>query len=196
MLAVTAKAKWAITVTGLIACPAAAIADQLYQGDEWAAFASDQRASEPGDILTVIIAESSRSSSSQRNQSSRSTDLGGGLSAGSVNENVSLDFGGSYAGRGEVVRNDQFVARMSATLVSVLENGDYLIEGTQLLLINDEETSIVVRGQIRQQDILSNNAVLSSRIANAEINYAGRGFVTRSSKPGLINRIFSFLGLA
>jgi flagellar L-ring protein precursor FlgH len=37
--------------------------------------------------------------------------------------------------------------------------------------------------------------VLSSRIADAMINYDGRGFVSRSAKPGIVNRIFSFLGL-
>ena len=171
-------------------------ADQLYQGDDWAALASDERANALGDILTIVIAESSRSSSSQRNTSSRNSSVGGGLSAGSINESGTLEFGGSYSGRGEVVRSDQFVARMSAQIVAVLDNGDFRVEGSQLLLINGEETKVAVRGQIRKQDILSNNVVVSSRIANAHINYDGKGFVSRSAKPGLINRIFSFLGLA
>jgi flagellar L-ring protein precursor FlgH len=37
--------------------------------------------------------------------------------------------------------------------------------------------------------------VTSSRIADAEIDYGGSGFVTRSTKPGLVTRVFNFLGL-
>jgi len=54
---------------------------------------------------------------------------------------------------------------------------------------------IGVRGRIRPYDISAENAVLSSRIADAQIDYDGKGFVSRSAKPGLLNRIFSFLGL-
>ena len=51
------------------------------------------------------------------------------------------------------------------------------------------------RGRIRPQDISPENAISSFRIADAQINYDGKGFVSRSAKPGLINRILSFLGL-
>ena len=39
------------------------------------------------------------------------------------------------------------------------------------------------------------NGLKKTFIADAEIDYDGRGFVSRSAKPGLVNRIFSFLGL-
>lgn len=170
-------------------------ADQLYRGDRWAAVASDERASEVGDIITVLISESASSSSRLQQNSSRDTDIGGSLVAGPIGESAALDFGGSYAGRGEIVRSDRFATQMSALVVDVLANGDLTIEGSQFMLINGEETRVAVRGRVRKQDIQSGNYVLSSRIAQAEIDYDGKGFVTRSAKPGLINRIFSFLGL-
>jgi flagellar L-ring protein precursor FlgH len=37
--------------------------------------------------------------------------------------------------------------------------------------------------------------VLSSRLADAAIDYDGSGFVTRSAKPGIVARIFNLLGL-
>lgn len=172
-----------------------AMADQLYKGDAWASVASDERAAEVGDILTVLIAESASSSSRLQKNSSRSTDIGGALSAGGIGESAVLDFGGSYSGRGEIVRNERFATQMSAMVAEVLPNGDLLIEGAQHMLINGEETRVAVRGQVRRQDIQSGNYVLSSRIAHAEIDYDGKGFVTRSARPGLINRILNFLGL-
>jgi flagellar L-ring protein precursor FlgH len=63
------------------------------------------------------------------------------------------------------------------------------------MLVNGEKRDIEIRGRIRPIDISSDNTIISSRLANAEINYDGEGFATRSAKPGLLNRIFSFLGL-
>jgi flagellar L-ring protein FlgH len=48
---------------------------------------------------------------------------------------------------------------------------------------------------VRMVDIDSDNRVASTRIADAEISYGGRGFVSRSARPGLINRLFAILGL-
>ncbi|MEO7680134.1 MAG: flagellar basal body L-ring protein FlgH, partial [Sphingomonas sp.] len=52
-----------------------------------------------------------------------------------------------------------------------------------------------VRGRVRAADIGADNRVLSSRIADAQIDYDGKGFVSRSAKPGILNRVFRFLGL-
>lgn len=179
-----------------LACAATpAQADQLYDGSRFSAMTADQRASQIGDIVTVLISESARASSRLQNGSSRSSNVGGGFRAGGIDEDASLEFGGSFAGRGEVVRSEQFVAQMSAQVIEVFANGDFLIEGRQNLLINDEETQVSVRGRIRPIDIQDGNIVLSSRLAQAQINYDGEGFVSRSARPGLLNRIFSFLGI-
>ncbi len=86
-------------------------------------------------------------------------------------------------------------AQLSVTVREVLANGDYLIEGEQRLDVNGERTLIRVRGRIRTADIRGDNSVLSGRIADAQINYDGKGYVSRSARPGLVNRIFSLLGL-
>ena len=174
---------------------APAFAEQLYRQDSWPAVASDRKAMAVGDALTVVILETTQASSKLENNSSRKTQFGGGFQAGGIDEGAALDFGGSYAGKGEVVRSEQFVAQMSATVVGTLPNGDLVIEGRQHMLINGEKTVIGVRGRIRPQDISADNAVLSSRISDAEIDYDGKGFVSRSAKPGLITRILGFLGI-
>jgi flagellar L-ring protein precursor FlgH len=179
----------------LASLSAAAGAEQLYEGGSWPALASDDKANGPGDIVIVLIQESAQASSRLQNNSSKNTDFGGSFAAGGIDEGANLSLGGSYAGRGEVVRSEQFVASMSAQIAEILPNGDFLIEGKQLMLINGEETTIGVRGRIRPQDISPENAISSFRIADAQINYDGKGFVSRSAKPGLINRILSFLGL-
>jgi flagellar L-ring protein FlgH len=183
----------AATVVLLAATPAAA--QDLFGGGNWSSMAADRRATSVGDTITVIVAQAAESSNSTQNSSRKATDIAGGLRAGSIDESGQLSFGGGYAGRGEVRRSERLLAQLSVTIEEVLPNGDYRIQGRQRMHVNGEDTVIAVRGRIRSADIRGDNSVLSSRIADAEIDYDGKGFVSRSAKPGLINRIFSFLGL-
>jgi flagellar L-ring protein precursor FlgH len=175
------------------ATPAAA--QNLFHGDNWASMAGDRRASSVGDSITIVIQQAAASSNSTSNTSNKSSNVGGSLRAGHIDETGQLSLGGGYTGRGEVRRSETLAAQLSVTIAEILPNGDYRITGAQKMHVNGENTTIEVRGRVRQADIRPDNSVLSSRIADAEINYDGKGFVSRSAKPGLINRIFSFLGL-
>ena len=62
--------------------------------------------------------------------------------------------------------------------------------------MNGEQTHIAVRGRVRPQDIDRDNRVISTRVADAEINYDGEGFVSRNADPGLVGWLFSLLGFA
>lgn len=171
------------------------VAEQLYSGGNWPAVTADRKAARAGDVVSVLIVETARASSKLENNSGRRSEVGGRFQGGGADESASISFGGSYAGHGEVVRAEQFVARISARVISVAPNGDLQIEGKQRMLINGEETLIGVRGRIRPQDVSADNTVPSSRMADAQIDYDGKGFVSRSAKPGLLTRLFSFLGI-
>ncbi len=182
---------------GSLAIPAQqpAWAEQLYDRDKWANLASDNRAHDVGDIVTVLIYESASATNRVGTRSGKNTALDGNIGVAGVDETLSFGIGSSYRGVGETERSDRFVASMAAQVEQILPNGDFIIVGSQNLLVNGEKRDIQVRGRVRPIDIASNNTVASSRLANATINYDGEGFATRSAKPGLLNRIFSFLGI-
>ncbi|HYD37216.1 MAG TPA: flagellar basal body L-ring protein FlgH [Allosphingosinicella sp.] len=183
----------------LAALAGTAAAEDLYRGSGWASMSADRKASQPGDILTVVIFQAAEATNSAQNSSRKKTDVGGKfgttIGSGTIDESASLEFGGGYTGRGEVRRSERLVTQISLTVQEVLPNGDLIVQGEQWMRINGETSRIGVRGRVRPADINADNAVLSTRIADARISYDGRGFVTRSAKPGIINRIFSFLGL-
>ena len=147
-------------------------------------------------MLTIFISQSSRAATTAQQSSRKRSDLRGGVAVAGVNETADLSLGGGYTGTGEARRSDQLVATITVGVTEVLPNGDLVVSGRHNLLVNGERTLIAVRGQVRVADILSGNTVPSSRIAQAAIDYDGQGFVSRSAKPGLVNRILSFLGLA
>ena len=175
--------------------PAPARADDLYRAGSWASLASDQRASAVGDALTVLVYQVAEASNVAQTGSRKSTNLTGSIRGGGLAESGSLTLGGGYSGRGESRRTERLVTQLSVTVADILSNGDLLVTGRQRMQVNGETTDVGVRGRVRPIDISSDNTVLSSRIAEAEIDYGGRGFVSRGARPGLLNRIFSFLGL-
>ena len=67
--------------------------------------------------------------------------------------------------------------------------------GQQSLKINGEQQLITLSGVVRPRDVGADNTVLSSRIAEARIQFDGKGFVTDRSKPGWLARLLSYLGL-
>lgn len=171
-------------------------ATDLYSPGSWSALASDRTARAVGDLLTIIVYENASASNSATTASKKSNKLDGRIVAGSViDEAGSLGFGGGSDNAGSTGRSGRMVAQISATVEQVLPNGDLRIAGEQTLNINGERTHIRVKGRVRQADISSANAVLSSRLAEAAIDYDGTGFVTRSGKPGIVARIFNWLGL-
>lgn len=172
-----------------------ALADDLYKPSGWSAMSADRTARQVGDVLTVVVYQAAEATNSAKTDSSRSTRLSGQVSGGSFAESGNLSFGGGYTGGGQVQRSERFVTQITVTVSEVLPNGDLIVTGEQKMQVNGETSNIGVRGRVRTADITSDNMVASNRVANAQINYDGRGFVSRSAKPGLINRVFRFLGL-
>lgn len=185
-----------LVFAGLLLFPAApAWADQLYSGNSWAGVASDIKARAVGDLVTIVINEAASATNRVGTRSSKGTTLGGDVDAGGVNESLSFGIDSTYRGVGETERSDRFAASITAVVIEVYPNGELMVEGQQFLLVNGERRDIRLRGRVRHVDISPENMVLSNRMAGAEIQYDGKGFVSKSAKPGLINRIFSFLGI-
>lgn len=178
----------------LVATPA--LADNLYKPSQWSALASDYRASQPGDSLTVMVLENATASNGVASGSRKSNRLRGNLDAGRrVDESITLDFGGTYDGNGQTSRSGRMVAQLSVAVDAVLLNGDLRISGVQQLNLNGERTRIALSGRVRRADISAANTIMSSRIADAIIEYDGKGFASRGAKPGIVTRIFRLFGL-
>lgn len=185
-----------LLVTGFIAAliPVAS-ADNLYKGSSWTDLASDNKAAAIGDILTVIVYQSAEARNSSRSDSRRRNGFDLEASVGTFSDRASLDLDRSVSGSGEFRRSESLLTQFSVTVVGELPNGDLLIEGEQLVFVNDERSQIGVRGRVRRVDISPDNQIVSTQIANAEIDYDGSGYVARSAKPGLLGRLFLFFGL-
>lgn len=182
-----------VVLTAALIAPA--VAEDLFTDPHWAGVAQDRSAARVGDILTVVVFQNAEARNAAQNTSRTRRTFDGSIRSGHVDESGELSLEGAYSGQGEVRRSESFITQISVTIEEVLGNGDYRIAGEQTMHVNGERTVVRLRGRVRPSDITNTNQVLSTRVAEAEISYDGRGFVSRNAKPGIIHRIFSFLGL-
>jgi len=112
-------------------------------------------------------------------------------------QDLSLDMStsGSHTGKGNIDRSDRVSGQIPAKVVKVLDNGNMVIEGRRAVIVNDETQVFTLSGVIRPEDVTSINTVLSSQIADAEIQMVGRGVLAEAQRPGAIYRFLDWLGL-
>jgi flagellar L-ring protein precursor FlgH len=183
-----------IACVGANAAPAAT-ADDLFKNQSWASLASDRKAANVGDVITIVVYQNAEARNQSQSGSRRQRSIEGSISGNTGFEQGSLALNSDFTGRGETRRSESFVTQISASVLDVLPNGDLFIEGNQLMKINGETTKIHVRGRVRTADITAGNQVLSTRIADAEIRYDGKGFTSRNGRSDVVGWLFSILGL-
>jgi flagellar L-ring protein precursor FlgH len=157
----------------------------------------DLRARNVNDIITIVIVENSTATNSANTTTQKKGDvtaaapgfLGIKVPTNPLTMNSALDF----SGQGSTTRSGQLNASLSARVVQVLPNGDLVIEGTKQVTINHEHQLLTVRGTVRQYDLSSTNVVLSTAIANMEVNFDGKGIISDANKPALLFKIFKYI---
>ena len=157
---------------------------------------SDLRASGVGDVVTVVIMERTLASNSSRLDTEKeSRFFTSGESSGALDViepfGLAANIGRDHEGEGVTERKGSIVGRMAAVVVAITGNGNLEIRGEREIVVNDEKEILTLTGVVRPQDISTDNVVYSTDMANARIQYKGKGLVTSGSKPGIIARILS-----
>jgi flagellar L-ring protein precursor FlgH len=155
------------------------------------AFFKDQRAAQVGDIVTVVV---SMTDSAQLNNVTSLTRTSGeqagipdfaGLTSRlgltsiiDPSKLISLSSANNNTGNGQIQRNEAVALRLAGIVTQVMPNGNLVVVARQEFVVNSELRELRVTGVIRPQDIASDNTVLHDRMAEARIQYGGRGEMT------------------
>jgi flagellar L-ring protein precursor FlgH len=171
---------------------------------------ADTKAKGVGDILTIRVTESSKGSKSASTDTSRESSTSAGITDffgapldfglkklyGSRNgtalpfsPTVAADSSSSFKGDGNTSRSSLLEADITARVANVLPNGNLEIEGRREIVVNNEDQVMILRGIIRPEDISSSNVILSTYIADARIEYTGKGILADKQGPGWFTRI-------
>ncbi len=177
----------------------------LWEPDNGRAFMfEDRRASRVGDIVVVQIVEQHSGSKTANTTSDRSTSLGAGASGGFFDLtdllgdfrnlfNADVSSSNAFEGDGSTSREDSLTGTIAAQVVAVLPNGDLRIQGKRQVTVNSEKQTMTIKGIVRRIDLDTQNTVLSSAVANANISYTGLGAVDDVQTPGWALRVFNWI---
>ncbi len=203
--------RWVLAALGAAGMfPPAALADSIWdrRDPRYAYLFQDNQARQIGDILTVVISESTVSNDSDQRAMSRTSSTGGQISLfgfGSTSSNGGTPASGNAAhgfvfplpnsnisrtfnGNASLAVNRVFTDKMSVTVVDMMPNGNLVVEGYRSRVVAGEERVLRITGVVRQQDVGLGNTVGSGSVANFRISYLGRGPESRFVNQSLLGR--------
>lgn len=186
---------WLALATLAAAWTPAAIAGSLYQEGKFRALTADNKAYRAGDLITVMIYETSSATSAANTSTGRDAKVGVDLVGTGKSAHAAAGTGNSLEGRGRTQRQGQVLAQITVTVKSVTDNGDLLIAGEQLLEVNNEKQQIKLQGRVRASDVSDSNTVLSTRVADAKISYVGEGDLADKQRPSWWQKMLSWFGV-
>jgi flagellar L-ring protein FlgH len=165
---------------------------------------TDRKAQRIGDIVTVLISESSSATKEAATSTSRNTsmsasipnffglendDVWNGYNPVDLSNLVNADFDNGFDGSGSTSREENLTASLTTQVVGQYANGQLKIRGGKEVMVNNEVQIIYLTGIIRPVDITAANTVSSTKILNARISYTGKGSISDKQKPGWAMRV-------
>jgi flagellar L-ring protein precursor FlgH len=164
--------------------------------DLWQAKRRDYRV---GDIITVLLSESTQAARSLNNETSRESSndsVPAGVNTALQAANVTLNGtrllnglktdGANISNRGTGVADQRasLSGSVAATVIEVQANGNLVVRGEKQLSLSEGGEVIQVSGVIRPNDVSAINTVQSRRLANAQISYRAVGDLANATRAG------------
>lgn len=159
----------------------------------------DRRPRNIGDTLTITLQENVSASKSSSANAKRNGSAGLGLTAvpsaltgllGGDKTTISGAGNNDFTGKGEASAKNTFIGTITVTVNQVLPNGNLKVVGEKQIAINQGTESIRFSGVVNPRTINASNAVISSQVADARIEYVGSGYINEAQNMGWLQRFF------
>lgn len=162
---------------------------------------SGVRAMTVGDLVSIVVEESLRSTDTMSYNSDRSSNTVDNFTTALKNwlPFYKIDSPNNYGGENTVESsaNSQraltFGDTISAQVVQLLANGNLVVQGKKTLVNNNERIDLIVTGVVDPRWIDANGEISSTKVANLQFALSGRGSLSRGQNEGIINRVIRYL---
>lgn len=163
----------------------------------------DGNARRVGDLITVLVVDSTSTSLVAETQTERTSEAAWSVDAmlgvenkilrDNANMGGKIGIGGGTTteldGTGTTTRTGSLEATLTCHVMEVLPNGNLRIRGTKQIRVNRETQYLTLEGVVRPRDILVDNTVRSDLIAESRIEYTGDGVIADKQGPGWGTRV-------
>lgn len=171
----------------------------------------DRRAMRVGDVITVVISESSNAKKEADTETTKTgaltytapsipgygrilaTPTTGRGRRFNPTDTLRTTSSNTHSAETEIERTDTLNATIGARVVEIFPNGNLFIEGRRELTTHKETLIVTVSGIVRPEDIDTNNTVQSKSLADAKIVYTGDGILAEAQQPGWLSRVVNVL---
>lgn len=159
----------------------------------------DQRARRIGDVITITLAENT-SSSKKADTAIKKDDsvqidagvvLGGVPHKGQLSMETSVNPQRDFSGASSADQSNNLSGTITVMVADVLPNGLLEVRGEKWMTLNRGEEFIRLRGYVRPEDVLPNNTISSTKVADVRITYSGTGELAQANRQGWLSRFFS-----
>lgn len=153
-----------------------------------------------GDVITIMLSESTKSSKKAATDTKKTEDVAFDVPSilgvspthnGNTLYAADIQADRSFEGEGNSSQSNSLSGEITVTVVEILPNGNLVVKGEKWFTLNQGKEYIRIAGVVRPQDVSSNNVVLSTKLADAQIAYTGEGFVADSNTQGWLAQFFS-----
>lgn len=156
------------------------------------------RARAVGDPLTIVLVEQMTTSKSAGSKTQRQGNASiVPPSAGPLSflnpDALKASGGSSFNGNGNATQTSTLGGEVSVTIAEVRPNGTALVRGEKRLLLSQGQEWVQFSGIVRLADVSPENRIVSTRVADARIEYAGNGAVQRAGREGWLSRFFNVI---
>lgn len=171
----------------------------IYQPSRQFSFYGDQVALNVGDILTVMLQESTRATKKADTSYDKNDEvlfneadiLGNTISYKGMSLLTNPNFERAFEGNAESGQSNSLAGSISVTVAEVYPNGLLRVRGEKWLKLNQGDEYVRLSGLVRPQDIGTDNTISSSKIADARIAYGGTGEFDQVNRQGWLSRFFN-----
>ena len=171
---------------------------------------SDPLAHSVGDLLTIVVTLQNTVTKAQNTTTAKTTGVNSNITA-LVYPNDQTNHGWnwyayhgqtptmqwnstqSFNGGGTIANNEVASTTIQARVVAVAPNGVLRVEATRLSKAGEEDTSMILTGLVRPDDLSASNTISSDNVADLEIIQKGKGTLTADQRKGWLTKLYEFL---
>ncbi|RDH84709.1 MAG: flagellar basal body L-ring protein FlgH [endosymbiont of Galathealinum brachiosum] len=146
-----------------------------------------------GDILTIILNEKTSASKKAGTSTKKEDEI---TTANPTLFGVQPTFKGNnvlefsvapereFSGEADSSQSNSLTGEITVTVVDILPNGNLVVQGEKWFTLNQGKEYIRIAGVVRPLDVLADNTLPSSKLADAQIAYSGEGFLADANTQG------------
>ena len=175
----------------IVSAPTTTVGSLWSAGENLADMARDDKAAHVGDLITIDILETTTAAASGTSKASRSFSASSGLGAlygtftptARINNLFSPQSQNALNGSATTASSHELSTNLTGTVVKVLPNSYLVVQAARDVYVDNQRQHVIVRGIVRPSDLAPDNSVISTQVANLQVEVEGKGVISDETAP-------------